>query len=317
MYVGLIDDDVRFGKLKYPNLEIMKLASYYKNNRDIVELCTDYRTFERYSKIIIRKNKNNNDFPSMLMSKVRDRCEYGGYAFTSGMYIPMKNEIEKSLPDVTIYDKIKSDKKLVGNRFNSILQRVPLRLETSDGIPERTYKGYLVYDKNVLASNLIDELLNQERIIEFVEKQYCDKLEDAIKLASSETMFNKNIIYYQGNIDAAIAKEYAYNFKIPIYYELIPKTFSSVSFSIACDVLMAYFNKIESVYRLSSNFRITNPFANYGANVIIDIINTKEAEDLDKAFKRLSADNYKTLMNKHFALVNRIKQLWRYKNESI
>ena len=46
MYIGLVDDDLR-EDYRYPNLEIMKLSSYYKKNKDIVELVKDYRQYER------------------------------------------------------------------------------------------------------------------------------------------------------------------------------------------------------------------------------------------------------------------------------
>lgn len=313
MYIGLIDDDLRKNKLGFPNLEIMKLSSYYKNNKDIVELCTDYRNYPRYSKIILRKNLMNNDFPDLFLSKTRDKCEYGGYAFSNGIYVPMKSEIEKSLPDVTIYDKININKKQKAERFRRALGRNFLRLETMDDLPYLPKETCLVYDKAATASPLWPELESQGKIIQFVEHQELDDLEAAIKLANSKTMFNANVIHYKGDIDIYTAKENPGKFKVPIYFDLIPERFKDVSFTTGLAIFQSYFDKVEAIYRFSQGFKIYVPFTNPNLRVLLKEFNVERSESsLDNRYKVILGSDYDILVTQFKSLYNKIKQLRRY-----
>ena len=313
MYIGLIDDDIRQKSLKFPNLEIMKLSSYYKQNRDIVELCTDYRTFERYSKIIIRKDKIDNDLPNMLLSKARGRCEYGGYAFTNGIYIPMPDDIEKSLPDVTIYDKIKLDKKQNVERFQRALKKTPIRLQTADKLYNFGSMSFLIYDKAATQYPLFQEVLNTGSHIQFTEKQEFTNLEEAVKLAQEKKILHDTQIHYKGTINAYVAKNYQEKFKVPIYFDLIPNNYKDVSFDTGCAILQSYFSKIEGIYRLSPNFKLSKSFKDTDLQAIIEGLNRNSKENSLYTYYNyhMTEKNYKLLNTKYSSLLNRIKQLRR------
>ena len=103
MSIGLYDGDLQ----KYfhcPfNLELMKIAAYYKNKNQIVSLSPTFKP-ERYSKFFFRKDYYDGNFPDKLMTS--KNVEYGGLAFTQGIYAPMALEIECTPPDRSIYEKV-------------------------------------------------------------------------------------------------------------------------------------------------------------------------------------------------------------------
>lgn len=104
MSVGLWDAD----KIKYPtaplNLELMKLSSYYKKKREIVNLSPRLEP-NRYTKFIIRKDYNDGIFfPDLVNYK---NVEYGGYAYSNNEYFPLDPDIEKQKADVYIYERMR------------------------------------------------------------------------------------------------------------------------------------------------------------------------------------------------------------------
>lgn len=103
MSIGLYDGDLQ----KYfhcPfNLELMKIAAYYKNKNQIVSLSPTFVP-ERYSKFFYRKDYYDGSFPEKLMTS--KNVEYGGLAFTQGIYAPMDLAIETTPPDRSIYEKV-------------------------------------------------------------------------------------------------------------------------------------------------------------------------------------------------------------------
>ena len=103
MSVGILDADLyQHGAVPF-NLDIMKLSSYHKKNREIVSL-TPFFCPEKYSKYEVRKDICDNDFRGFDLSDPRVR--YGGLGFSAGRYVPMDMEIEKNIPDVAIYNKM-------------------------------------------------------------------------------------------------------------------------------------------------------------------------------------------------------------------
>ena len=305
MYIGLIDDDLR-EKASYPNLELMKLASFHKQNRDIIELVTDYRQYERYTKIYFRKNINNNDIPSLFLSKARGKCDYGGYAFTNGIYIPMEKEIEKSLPDFTIYDKIKKERK----KFNAWLDKGLIRLQTCDTLPTSQNDKYLVYDKQVTNYDLWDELVKIAKKIELVEPQYFDDFDKAVEFAKEQKIFFNTVVKYNGLITADMAATVKnVDLKVPIYYDLIPEKYSKVSFDVGTDIILSYMDHIENIFSKNTKLKPYNIFKDsFLSSAMVDICNLTT-----KVFGLIEARKGTLKSNKYITLINRIKRLRRYK----
>lgn len=128
MSVGLWDAD----KIKYPtaplNLELMKLSSYYKKKREIVNLSPRLEP-NRYTKFIIRKDYNDGIFfPDLVNYK---NVEYGGYAYSNNEYFPLDPDIEKQKADVYIYERMRRNigkEKYLIAAFEIMLRAQHLRL---------------------------------------------------------------------------------------------------------------------------------------------------------------------------------------------
>lgn len=105
MSVGLYDIDFfKYHQVMF-NLEIMKMATYFKKKREITVLSPTLSP-ERYSKFFLRKDFNDGTFPNGIHRF--PNLEYGGFAFSGNVYIPVMEEIEVCPPDTFIYDKYKN-----------------------------------------------------------------------------------------------------------------------------------------------------------------------------------------------------------------
>lgn len=105
MIYGLYDGDLNFYKIPFFNLELMKIATYYKNKKEIVSLSTTFNP-EKYSKFIVRQ-----DFPILNpYSQLYTNVSYDGRAFDGLEYNPLPPDIECCKPDTTIYNRIKKTK---------------------------------------------------------------------------------------------------------------------------------------------------------------------------------------------------------------
>ncbi len=129
MSIGLYDVDFfKYHQVMF-NLEIMKLASYFKNKREITVLSPTLSP-ERYSNFYLRKDYYDGTFPPKLTSY--DNLTYGGLAFTGNIYTPMIEEIEMSKPDTHIYDKYRElfyeGRKTHDVAFTSLVNNIHLRL---------------------------------------------------------------------------------------------------------------------------------------------------------------------------------------------
>ena len=102
MSIGLFDADFfRYHQTIF-NLEIMKMATYYKKKKEITIMAPSFAP-ERYSQFFYRKDFNDGNFPKLLNQY--KNLTYGGFAFSNNVYIPMDEEIEQCAPDTSVYDR--------------------------------------------------------------------------------------------------------------------------------------------------------------------------------------------------------------------
>ena len=128
MSIGLYDADVANYTHVAPNLELMKMATYYKRHNEITVLDLDFKP-ELYSKYKYRKDYDDSIYEEGLTSY--KNIEMGGYAFSNGIYRPMPLEIEQVVPDTHIYDKVLprfGTTKTLTNVYKSVLGANHLRL---------------------------------------------------------------------------------------------------------------------------------------------------------------------------------------------
>lgn len=105
MSIGLYDEDFFKYHQTVPNLELMKLATYYKRKREIVVLSPSIAP-DRYSKFFLRKDYYDGTFPQEL--KEYNNIQYGGLAFSYNKYYALSQDIEACNADFSIYLPYKS-----------------------------------------------------------------------------------------------------------------------------------------------------------------------------------------------------------------
>lgn len=105
--IGLLDLDWELSTsttFLFPNIEIMKLASYYKiEEREYCRLLTLNDTeLDNYNKIYVFSELHNIKLPTPFLKQ--SNLVFGGTAFTNGKYIPFENSlIDYTLPRTSIY----------------------------------------------------------------------------------------------------------------------------------------------------------------------------------------------------------------------
>ena len=101
MIIGLWDADFMTFRQPIFNLELMKLATYYKQQNQIVTLAPKLEP-ERYTKFYVRKDWDDGIYPKEFF---KNNVTYGGRAFANN-YIPFSEDIEMAIPDTHLYDNV-------------------------------------------------------------------------------------------------------------------------------------------------------------------------------------------------------------------
>lgn len=144
MIVGLYDADFFKYHQTIFNLEIMKLASYFKKKKEITMMSPDFAP-DRYTYFFYRKDFNDDDFPSNITQYKNLKC--GGLAFSSNKYVPLPEEIEASYPDKYIYERFKdlfiSDNKELNVNYTSMVRGTHFRLSLDEKNIWSNYKKQL------------------------------------------------------------------------------------------------------------------------------------------------------------------------------
>ena len=106
MSYGLYDGDLRFyARVPFFNLELMKIATYYKRRHEIVSLSPQF-TPQFYSHFLIRQDYYGNTGYDIDPNTDISKFSFHGRAFDGKQYKPLPLEIERCKPDIHLYDKI-------------------------------------------------------------------------------------------------------------------------------------------------------------------------------------------------------------------
>ena len=162
--IGLIDCEALNRKTKFiPNLEIMKLYAYYKNE-GLARLLLDDSLSDACSLIYVRKDTEESTIPySWLKDK---KVIWGGKAFTNGRYVPLSEDIENTMPSYRVYNNYIKD------TLTTDLQKKSPELTYLDYSFIRLHNGYpiqkrhiregmplLIYDDDLFIDNYTDKFL--------------------------------------------------------------------------------------------------------------------------------------------------------------
>ena len=190
MSVGLYDADFFKYHQTIFNLEIMKLSTYFKKKREITIMAPSFIP-ERYSSFFYRKDYNDGDFPLDLNQW--DNLTYGGLAFTNNRYIPLKEEIERCVPDTSIYNRYKDlfieDSVTNQTSYTTLSQGIHFRLSLNGTeiwkdfekqIPSQARgKVFFLHDYNLnnitSAAENVQEIIQKYRISEKNRTSLCCK----------------------------------------------------------------------------------------------------------------------------------------------
>ena len=146
MSYGLYDGDLQFyPQVPFFNLELMKLSTYYKRQREIVTLSLDFKP-NMYSHFIVRQ-----DYPYNCTYPTYPNVVYGGRAFSSSKYKPLPLDIEVMHADISLYDKVKVphlDKSLVKLACNTMRRAEHVRLSLDEKTIWPDWEKQLRYDQN-------------------------------------------------------------------------------------------------------------------------------------------------------------------------
>lgn len=196
--IGLVDLSLQQSKLVHlcpPNLEIMKLATYYKVEENhfcrIINL--DETELSSYDQIYVFSEADEQpQIPEAF--RRAPNVIFGGTAFTNGKYIPFKNEIiDYTIAKPHIYAQFLADKAAAGldiRVVNSILDNSYYRMYAGDNKlpipPIQPRKRIFIYDKDFFVPNwrrIIEKIsIRNPSSIQPIHPIYCKTVTDYFTL---------------------------------------------------------------------------------------------------------------------------------------
>ena len=209
--IGLVDLQLQqWPKLSLcpPNLEIMKLATYYQTEENkfcrIINL--DETDLTKYETIyIFSESKNYITVPEAF--KKAPNVIYGGTAFTNGIYIPFKNKlIDYTIARTRIYHEFLQDKRAVGMKdaeISRLLDNSYYRWHAGESILplpaiHKRHRIY-IYDKNFFQEgwrDIIDKIiLRKPSSINFIHPAHYKKISDFLEVRENALIARGNDAY--------------------------------------------------------------------------------------------------------------------------
>jgi hypothetical protein len=100
--IGLIDADLLYKRKRFPNLALMKLSSFYKQNGYDTSLLFNYDNINDYEMVLVSKVFEETEIPVNLMDY--KNVTRGGTGFFWDKAPNLPYEIEHIMPDYHLYD---------------------------------------------------------------------------------------------------------------------------------------------------------------------------------------------------------------------
>jgi len=214
MSIALIDQDcLNNRKDFFFDLDIMKLASYYKSKREVTKLLLLPSEYYQYTQTYFVKNRF--DYKMFTNIFKEPRITYRGYAFCPDKYESMEPDIEAAPADPTIYDTyLKFNTNIAGRRIpkiSSAMSGIHSRFST-DGESCNVPDNILHYkDSEILCLydyNLFTLLGWKERLKDFKNfslrlkfSPISDDIEDLKHILENYNIYNENHFILSGEIN--------------------------------------------------------------------------------------------------------------------
>ena len=214
--IGLVDYDIQnFSTSKFivPNLEIMKLATYYKTEENLFcrLLSLKEEDLSGYEKIYFLSESH--EVPQIPEQFLRSSVvEYGGTAFTNGKYLPFKNSlIDFTLPRPAIYKEYLKGKyddgikaKVIANVLDSSYYRCYAGNERLPIPPVLSNKKVILYDRDFFYPNwreILQEISQRKpSSIVRIHPIICKKLSDFFEIRNYPKLARSNNIIFDLDI---------------------------------------------------------------------------------------------------------------------
>ena len=205
--IGLVDYDLQTStsiKLFHPNLEIMKLATYYRTEENLFcrLIPLDEEELSGYSKIYFFSESNRQ--PEVPPAFLRaSNVIYGGTAFTNGKYIPFENSIiDFTIPRPLIYKEFLKQKYEDGIKAKiiaGILDNSYYRCYANEKLPMPpiiTGKQVILYDKEFFYPDwreILNEIISHKpSSIIRIHPIICKKLSDFFEVRNYPKLNRNN-----------------------------------------------------------------------------------------------------------------------------
>ena len=213
--IGLLDLDLQTSTSIFlcpPNLEIMKLATYYRYEENLFcnLISLSDTVLEGYETIYCFSEAYQPKIPDIL--KKQSNVIYGGTGFTNGVYKPFENEIiDYTLPKTWIYKnflKQKYDDGIKTKVINSILDSTYYRCYAGNNKlpmpPIYPRKKLYIYDTEFFKEGWEDiiQQADDRKVsgIHFIHPIFCKTLTQYFKLREYTKVMRSNIIILDTNI---------------------------------------------------------------------------------------------------------------------
>lgn len=192
--IGLIDCETLNKKSIFiPNLEIMKLYAYYKNE-GMVRLLLDDTLLDACSTIYLRKETEESSIP---VEWLRNRdVKWGGKVFTNGRYVPLLNGIENTTPNYRVYNKYIED--VIKKDFNK-------------NLPEAKFLDYSfirIYNGSSLQRRHIREGMPLLIYDDYLFQKNCEKQFEKIKDCEPSNVYYTKPVLLKSTEDMDMFKKY-------------------------------------------------------------------------------------------------------------
>ena len=196
--IGVVDYDLQTSnssKLIPPNLEIMKIATYYRleENTFVRLVPLNDQDLSGYEKIFFfsETSKNPQIPEQFFLSK---NVVFGGTTFTNGIYQPFENKIiDFTLPKTSIYKQFLKQKyqdgikaKIISNLLDDSYYRMYAGDDKLPLPPIKSRKRVYIYDKKFFVGdwqNIIQTICSHKPIvIHCIHPIICNKLNDYFRM---------------------------------------------------------------------------------------------------------------------------------------